>query len=297
MLDPGHGGFRRNRPDPNVGPNGVREAEVNLAVALYLQEFLETAGAKVHLTRDRDVYLHENLQKDLAMRIAEANRLPADLFVSLHHNAAANPDSNYSLIFYHADGQDSPASLCAARHILTGLNDTLRLSRHVDYAVRSDFTNSRDDGYAVLRQAHVPAVLVEASFHTNPEEADRLKDPVYNRLEAYGIFIGLARWAQAGLPAISLVDPDETTGSKAGVVIQLHDGLRDRGSGGPAMQTILPDTIRVELNGKRQQAAYDVKSQRLTLPLRLEELRGGRLFVDFQNVMGQHVIHPVLYFR
>jgi N-acetylmuramoyl-L-alanine amidase len=297
VLDPGHGGMRPNRRrelvDPNRGPNGVREAEVNLTVALYLREFLESAGATVQLTRERDEYLQENVQRDLAARVHLANRVKADLFISIHHNAAANPQTNYSLVFFHDDGEERPASLCAARYLITGLNDALRLETHVDCAIRSDFVSHPEEGYAVLRQAEVPAVLVESSFHTNPEEADRLLDQIYNRREAYGLFLGLARWAQAGLPSAMVMRSED--GANAGVtLVQLDDGLIGRGLSGPKMRTIREHTLRVRVDGKPVEYTYLSAEKRLRLPFPPAALRGRTLFVDFENLFGQHVLHPEL---
>lgn len=299
VIDPGHGGVRAKGGDPNVGPNGVREAEVNLRVSLYLRDFLAAAGAAVHITRTEDVYLHADRSQDLARRVRLANSLTADLFLSIHHNAASNPDANYSLVFYHGTPDDNPASLCAARYLLTGLNDALRLDQYVDSGLRSDTATNPREGYHVLREAHVPAVLVESSFHTNPQEAVRLCDPVYNRREAYGLFLGLARWAQAGLPRIELIRADDSGGSQATreTVIQLWDGLSGRGLAGPARNQIRWDTLRVRLDDKPTAATYDTDRRQVVLPLSLRELAGRELFVDFQNTFGQHVLHPRLFVR
>ncbi|MGE3181175.1 MAG: N-acetylmuramoyl-L-alanine amidase [Phycisphaerae bacterium] len=287
VIDPGHGG-RGDSPDFKRGPTGLREAEVNLSVSLFLQEFLESVGARVIMTRTRDVYLDRNNNEDLRLRAARANRANADLLISVHHNAAGSAEPNYSLIFYHQNGADSPASLCAARHLLTGLNDSMRLEQQVECAIRSD-TTLYDSGLAILRHATVPAVLTESSFFSNPEEESRLRDPVYNRREAYGLFLGLARWAQAGLPRIKQVDAPRDVKSGSDVAwIELYDGLTGRGVGGPAMETIRWDTVRVRRNGAWVSVGMDPSKKLISVAAN----RGDQLFVDFQNVFGQHVIHP-----
>ena len=202
VLDPGHGG-RADRAHWKRGPTGLREAEVNLRVAQFLREFLEAVGAEVVLTREGDKYLHADVTTDNHLRIQMANELRADLFVAIHHNGSEKPQPNYTSVFCHGEPNESPASRCAARYLLTGLNDALRLEQHLPCALLSD-QRLYDDGLLVLREARVPAVLVEGSFHSNPQEEQRLRDPVYNRREAYGYFMGLARWAQAGLPRISV---------------------------------------------------------------------------------------------
>ncbi len=294
VLDPGHGG-RADRKGWKRGPTGLREAEVNLRVALFLRDFLETVGAGVVLTRTSDVYLDPDIQIDLCKRIEIANQLRADLFLSIHHNGDDHSsDANYTSVFYHATPDHSPASLDAARHLLTGLNDALRLEQHLGCALVSDYAIFPGRGFAVLRQAEVPAVLSEASFHSNPEEERRLRDPVYNRCEAYGLFLGLARWAQAGLPRVRLIEPaDRRVGAAKTIVIRLDDGLSDRGGLGTNLPQVEVGTLAVEIAGRPVPYAADFANKQLRIePTRDVIRKGGRLYVDFANVFGQHVLHP-----
>lgn len=297
VLDPGHGG-RADRPHWKRGPTGLREAEVNLRVARFLRDFLEAAGAEVHLTRERDVYLHADDRRDLAARPGLANRLRADLFLSIHHNGSTAPEANYTSIFYHPSPQHSSASLNVARHLLTGLNDALRLEQHLPCAVLSDrllFEN----GLAVLRLAEVPAVLSEACFHSNPEQEHRLRSAVYNRREAYGLFLGIARWAQGGLPQVRLVDPpDGVLRRGQPLVFDLDDGLQSRGGWGSEQTRILPDSFVVRIDD--QQARFEADLARRQLRLYPPPGRSGgyiRVYVDFQNVFGHHVLHPLVVAR
>lgn len=294
VLDPGHvgqidkgGGWKR-------GPTGLREAEVNLRVAQFLREFLQAAGADVTLTREVDQSLGLDDHEDLRDRAEIANRLRADLLLSIHHNAAATPSANYTSIFYHRSPDHSPASLCAARYLLTGLNDALRLEQHLGCALVSDLAIYKADGFAVLRQARVPAVLVEGSFYSNPAEEQRLRDPLYNRREAYGLFIGLARWAQAGLPRVRLVEPaDGRLRRGQAVVVALDDGLSGRGGLGASGTKIWSDSLVVELDGQRVDCAVNWNRNELRFtPPASAVGRPARLYVDFATVFGQHVLHP-----
>jgi N-acetylmuramoyl-L-alanine amidase len=298
VVDPGHVGQRDRGGDWKRGPTGLREAEVNLRVALYLEEFLQAVGADVHLTRNRDKSLDLPDDEDLAARPAVANRLQADAFVSVHHNAASRPDANFSLVFFHDDPADRPASVDLARHILTGLNDGLRLSRHVDCAIRSDKTVATKSGFAVLRQAEVPAVLVEASFFTNPDEEERLRQAVYNRHEAYGMFLGLARWAQAGLPRVALAEPADGRVKAGGrVTVTLDDGLGTRARVQALTLRLVPETIRVTLDGRPVDFDLSRKNSHLRVKLPGKVKGQAVLRVDFENVFGQHVLHPELGLR
>ncbi|MCK4343447.1 MAG: N-acetylmuramoyl-L-alanine amidase [Phycisphaerae bacterium] len=293
VLDPGHIGQRDPGHGWKRGPTGLREAEVNLRVAQYLREFLNAAGADVVLTREADECLDLPDKEDLRQRAEAANREGADLFLSIHHNAADDPSANYTTLYYHASPDHSPASLCAARYLLTGLDSALRLDRQVGCALRSDYLHYPGEGFAVLRHARVPAVLSEASFHSNPPEEARLRDPVYNRREAYGLFLGLARWAQAGLPRVALVRPRQGK-IRAGteVLISLDDGLSARGGGGAENLRIQADSVVVRFDGTPVPHTLDRNRRqvRATVP---QSLRGRcTLSVDFANVFGQHVLHP-----
>lgn len=296
VLDPGHGG-RAYKKGWKRGPTGLREAEVNLRVAQYLREFLVSAGAKVSMTREADVYLDKDEARDLRLRTAIANDRKADLFLSLHHNGVENSPANYTSVFYHGAPDQSPASLDAARWLLAGLNDALRLEQHLECGLVSDFAVVPQRGFAVLREARVPAALVEASFFTNPEEEDRLRERVYNRQEAYGLFLGLARWAQAGLPRVELLNADENQDRRNGdLVVALHDGLSARRGFGANLPQILADSIVVELNGRPLPFVFDASKNRITITRQPEgvQWRGDRLRVDFVNTFGQHVLHPWL---
>jgi N-acetylmuramoyl-L-alanine amidase len=296
VLDPGHVGQRDPGGGWKRGPTGLREAEVNLRVAQFLREFLEAAGAKVVLTRETDECLDLPDKEDLRQRVEAANRWPADLFLSLHHNANGNPQPNYSSIFYHGTAADNPASLSAGRYLITGLNDALRLESFLECPLLSDYAVYERNGFAVLREAEVPALLSEASFHSNPAEETRLRDPVYNRREAYGLFLGLVRWAQAGLPRVALLPPKSGAARRgAEIVVGLDDGLSARGGWGAEQSKILPDSLVAKLDGQPVRFKLDLDKRQLRF-----SLPGGQhgprrvLFVDFENIFGQHVLHPRL---
>ena len=294
VLDPGHVGQRDLGGTWKRGPTGLREAEVNLRVAQFLRDFLSAAGARVVLTRDTDRSLDLPDDDDLQQRAELANRMPADLLLSIHHNGNGDRRPNYTTVFYHGMPGHSPASLSAGRHLVNGLHDALRLTSQLDCALLSDYALYPNKGLAVLRAATVPAVLSEASFHSNPEEEDRLRDAVYNRREAYGLFLGLARWAADGLPRVALVQPgDGQVGRKETVIVALDDGLSSRGGWAAELSKILPDSIDVKLDGQIAHYTFDpAKRQlRITPPSGLKP--GQRtLWVDFENIFGQHVLHP-----
>ncbi len=292
VLDPGHVGQYDPGGEWKRGPTGLREAEVNLRVAQELRRFLREAGAEVTLTREVDRSPERPDPDDLESRAEVANAQQADLFLSIHHNAADSPQANYTAVFYHGSLRDGGASLAAGRFILNGLQDALRLESHLECGLVSDGALT-SNGFAVLRAARVPAVLTEASFHTNPAEEQRLRDPEYNRREAYGMFLGLARWAQAGLPRVR-VEAVRSRAKKSpdlDVVLELDDGLSSRRGLGADQSHILKDTIVVHCAGKPLKYSFDPRKRQLTVTVP-GSARQTPLYVSFQNIFGQPVLHP-----
>ncbi|MBI5865562.1 MAG: N-acetylmuramoyl-L-alanine amidase [Planctomycetes bacterium] len=289
VLDPGHGGDAAKRGFKR-GPSGVREAEMNLRIAQFLRDFLTAAGAEVRLTRESDVDLtHE-------ARAAVANDWPADLFLSVHHNAVDNkPDVNYTSVWYHADIHYSPASLDLARYICDGLYDALKLQRVTEVPLKSDQL-MYPDGFAVLRYAKVTAALSEASFYTHPPEEQRLRTPEYNLREAYGLFLAIAKYAHAGLPRMRLVEPADGVlpmGAGRRVVFELDDGLRSRKAWGWQRQMIADDSIHARLNGRDLPFTFNAADYRLSVEIP-DDLPAGDTAIDvqFQNLYKNSVINP-----
>lgn len=293
VLDPGHIGQRDKGGGWKRGPTGLREAEANLRVALFLREFLAASGADVLMTREVDRSLEMSDDADLRDRARVANEARADLLLSIHHNGNDKPEPNYTSLFYHDDAPWTPASIAAARHLADGLHDALRLETLLEAPVLSDrllYAN----GLAVLRMADMPAVLSEASFHSNPQEEARLRDPVYNRREAYGLFLGMARWAAAGLPRVRLIEPDDGVVRAGGsVTVMLDDGLRRRGGWGADRFDIRSDEIAARIAGQSAAFRFDAKNSTLRIDVPRGVKAGARdLVVQFRNAYGQPAINP-----
>ncbi len=349
-LDPGHGGDADKRGWKR-GPTGVREAEMNLRVAQYLRELLTRAGAEVQLTREADTDL------DQAARAGVANAWGADILVSLHHNAMDNkPDVNYTTVWYHGEVDARPANLDLARYLCAGLYDTVTRTDITALPLKSDYLmyppknrsgpfstttasapheqkgpdpfanpHGTEGGFGVLRAARVTAALTETSFFTNPAEEQRLREPEYNLKEAYGLFLGLARYAAAGLPRAKLLyvaqgsGPFPTTVSSAPagtgllevraadlgkgpgplcLVFELDDGLRSRKGWGAERQMILTDTIAVRIDGRRVPFEFRNEGYRLTIELPRGLVPGEhQVELQFQNMNKNSVLNPDHFIR
>lgn len=207
VLDPGHGGSEPGA----VGPSGLREADVNLDIALRVRDLLEGEGAIVALTRDRD------LRMTLATRAAIARSLEPLAFVSIHHNAAfigkgTTPGSE----LYHQ--LEDPGSRRLAGLLWEELQAHLSPFGS-DWGVgdqpgararRSALTG--DDYYGVLRQAeHVTAVLTEAAFLTNPAEDALLRTEEFRQAEAIAIATAILRYVRTDDPGSGFAPTQEVS--------------------------------------------------------------------------------------
>ena len=284
-LDPGHGG-QGHIPDYKRGPTGLREAEINLKVAFYLRELLEKAEATVILTREDDSYI------SLAKRSEISNENGADFFISIHHNGLDdNPEVNYTSTWFHGDADESRPSLDLARYVQQGVSDALRLPKSPPTGLYSDKLVV-SSGFGVLRLTNCPAVVCEASFYTNPEEETRLKDDDYLKKEAYGYFLGIARYVEGGFPRGVLITPlqGSVIQTKTPTLkLQVQDGIHERGAWMLKRQQVYSNTIHVKINDVLYPFNYERETDIITVKVK-EPLTNGIQYVQTElvNYYGNH---------
>jgi len=175
MVDPGHGG-----KDPGaVGIGGLREKDVILPIAQEVAALLEKQGVQAVLTRNSDYFV------DLAPRVTMAERVNANLFVSIHANAISlsRPDVNGLETYYFSSGQ---------RLAQTIHNNILQTVTIQDRGVR----RAR---FYVLRKTSMPAVLVEVGFVTGRDDSAKLNDPNHRSQTAQAIARGILQYIQQNL--------------------------------------------------------------------------------------------------
>ncbi len=283
-LDPGHGG-QGHIPDYKRGPTGLREAVINLKVANHLSEFLEGVGVEVLMTRTEDSYI------SLADRSQISNDNDADLFISLHHNGIDNPDTNYTSTWYHGDADESRSSLDLARYIQQGVSDALQLPKTPSTGLYSDKLLVAS-GFGVLRLTKCTAVVCEASFYTNPEEEERLKNDNYLKKEAYGYFLGIARYAEAGFPKGVLITPEHNSviESKTPTIkISVKDGIHERGAWMLKRQQIYSNSIQVRVDNNTHPFKYDPETDIISVNIKNKLSNGIHLIqTDLVNYYGNH---------
>jgi len=283
-LDPGHGGdaYLKNY---KRGPTGLREAEVNLKIALMLKDWLLQCGATVFMTRDGDYDLSKNQSEALALRAKVANENQCDFFISLHHNAVARPDANFPAAFYHADPNYIYSAMDLGRYIGQSLVDIQRHREPQHNGLYSDFLIYPGDGFGVLRHLSVPGILIEASFHSTIDEEARLKDNEYLKREAYAYLLGIAHYAANGFPTYEIVYPDSGVMKPTETLkIKLVDDVKVNW-GSKGAPRIFADTIHLIINDYDVPFQYDKESGILSYtPPSPFQPGGYKILVKFMNV-------------
>ena len=173
VIDAGHGG----RDPGAVGIGGLREKDVVLDISRQVAQILERNGVTVVMTRQDDRTV------GLAPRTQLANRVNANLFVSIHANAISmsRPDVNGLETYYFSSGQ--------------------RLAQTIHRSMLRSFPNMRDRGvrrarFYVLRHTNMPAVLVETGFVTGRNDARMLANPTERTRMAEAIAQGILQYIQ-----------------------------------------------------------------------------------------------------
>ena len=214
VLDPGHGGR-----DPGATSKKKYEKDVTLNITKYLKADLERKGFKVYMTRTKDVYVK------LSTRTKYANKKHADIFVSVHANAAPKKSARKAQgveSYFLSPARSARAKRVAALEnkgemtgmgwsskdsLLTILNQAkitaankmaIDIQKHMLYSLRKTYGKSaiRDGGvregpFWVLVGAQMPSVLLEVGYITHPKEGYRITTKKYQKLIAQGIADGI----------------------------------------------------------------------------------------------------------
>ena len=210
VIDPGHGG-----KDPGaISSRSIQEKSVVLELSIMLRDLLVSRGYNVRLTRESDIYLP--LQERTRMATVQG----ADLFISVHANAAAHTGASGVETYYLALASDETAKRTAARENSGagyGIKELDKLvarilresksveSRRLAQCVQAELVNSTkaiDRGvkhapFVVLIGTKVPAVLVEIGFLSHLAEAKKLTKKAYQRNIAEALARGIDQYVSS----------------------------------------------------------------------------------------------------
>ena len=221
-VDPGHGGEDRFNHGPAYD---VIEPDINLRVGVTLAGYLRRAGADVILSRDKDTTV------GLTDRPKLSNASGAQIFISVHHNAVGSSQdrfTNFTSVWYHAREIDPEYNTCnqdIARYIQRDLAYAMGNpgSPSTFDGTLSDYNIYPNAGFAVLRLAQIPAVLIEGSFFSSAYEEQRLKREEFNTIEAWGAFKGISRYLKAGIPQLIMMSDSVTSDFRPTLLFRASD--------------------------------------------------------------------------
>lgn len=226
-IDAGHGG-----EDPGaLGPGGVREKDVVLAISRNLQKAVDREpGFTAKLVRSGDYYI------PLRQRVKKGRELRADLFVSIHADAFTRKEARGAGVYvvssrgatsetarYLAQRENESDLIGGVGSLSLNDKDDTLVGVLLDLSMTATMSSSLDIGssvlnslgsfthlhkkkveqanFSVLRNPDVPSILVETGFITNPQEARRLRDPVFQKRMAEKLGEGIVAHFKARPPA------------------------------------------------------------------------------------------------
>ena len=216
IIDAGHGG----KDSGALSPSGLQEKDVVLDISKRVGKMLRRQGLEIIYTRPKDEFI------SLQERTEIASRKAADLFVSIHANAAESRGAHGVEVFHlkplNRDERLEQQRLDNQRNLLNQLNadandmyvrnivddllythkqaESYVLSREITRKLSRDI-RARDRGakssrFFVLRNTLIPAVLVEVGFLSNPKEEKKLKSSAYRQRVAKSIAESIASYAK-----------------------------------------------------------------------------------------------------
>jgi N-acetylmuramoyl-L-alanine amidase len=184
VINPGHGG-----KFPGAVANGLTESHVNLAVSQLVAKILVDEGHVAILTRTGDTHFKEDVGSDLAAICAFERVNNADVFLSIHCNAAAATTARGVEVFTTpGETRADPLATC----VFDAIRSSFPL---VNY--RTDFSDGDPDKEArlyVLLNTAAPAILVELAFLSNAFDAEWIGNQNTQVLMAMAIAAGLLAW-------------------------------------------------------------------------------------------------------
>lgn len=205
-IDPGHGGADTGAvgtlPPGTVtglperidadGITRIYEKDVTLDIAQRLDAFLRARGYPTVMTRTQDLAGGDvpftTVGADLKARVDIANTARARMFVSIHENSlSATSSGTETYRFYYSGPGAKTLAFLVHQQVLAALGLPDR--------------GLKTAGFYVLKYTHMPAILVEGAFLSNPAEALVLADPAVRQRIAEAIGTGIAQYTDGGYDA------------------------------------------------------------------------------------------------
>ena len=174
VLDAGHGGY-----DNGASHKGTKEKDLNYKILYTLMKDYYSSNApdtKVYWTRTTDTFI------SLAGRAAFANKVGADLFISLHMNSASNSSANGTEVYYSPSNNSSSFSGITSKTIASLFKNNL-VSR-----LGTKSRGVKSAGFYVIKRNTVPAVLIELGFLSGSSDYSKLTNLTFQKNSAKVIY-------------------------------------------------------------------------------------------------------------
>ena len=186
VIDAGHGG----EDGGAVGVNGCIEKNINLDIALILNDLLRASGIETVMTRTEDVMLYDEAVpgkkkvQDVRKRVEIAEETEGSVTVSIHMNTYPSPKYKGAQVYYSPNHSESEV---IARTVQNTFKEHLQPDnqREIKAATSAIY---------LLHNVKTPAVLVECGFISSPEEAELLSDESYRHKVACTIYASIIEY-------------------------------------------------------------------------------------------------------
>ena len=188
IIDAGHGGYDGGAQ----AADGTQEKNINLSIALKLKEYLSLGGFNVILTREKDEGIEDDVTasiakrkvSDMKKRLKIINDNEGAVFVSIHLNKFTTSSVSGAQVFYSPNNEKSVKLATEIQKSIVGM-----LQKDNERQVKKG-----DKSIFLLKNADIPAVIVECGFLSNKEELSLLKDDEYQSKLAFSIYCGLMEY-------------------------------------------------------------------------------------------------------
>ncbi len=187
VIDSGHGG---NDPGKTTA-DGTLEKDLNLAIALKLQKYLEAADITTIMTRVSDSGLYDESSnnkkvQDMQNRVALMNDENVDLVISIHQNSYSDSRVKGAQVFYYGTSVEG-----------SKLAEVLQDRLVLDLDPKNHRKAKANNSYYLLKKTTRPTVIVECGFLSNPTEAEKLKSETYQDALAWSLHMGILEYLNA----------------------------------------------------------------------------------------------------
>ena len=172
IIDAGHGGVDGGASTAN----GVPESQINLQIALRLNDFMHLLGLKTYMIRTTDISIHTQGNtiaakkiSDLKQRVKIVNETENAFLISIHQNYFSDSQYRGAQVFYTTDGRSEAIAKNMQAALVKSLNPGSRRQA------------KRAEGVYLMQHIENSGILIECGFLSHPEESRLLQTPEYQK--------------------------------------------------------------------------------------------------------------------